>query len=54
MANSGFRGLGVDSREGLVGVEVVILAGGLAGLVYPQYAVLLEKQECPYLKAFWC
>jgi hypothetical protein len=54
MANSGFRALGEDSREGLVGVEVVILANGLADLVYLQSAVLFEKQESPYLKAFWC
>jgi hypothetical protein len=43
MANSGFRGLEEDSREGLVGVEVVILANGLADLVYLQSAVLFEK-----------
>jgi hypothetical protein len=52
MANSGFGGLGADSREGLVGVEVVILANGLADLVYMQWAVPLEKQEFPYLKVF--
>jgi hypothetical protein len=54
MANSGFQGLGEDSREGLVGVEAVILANGLADSVYPQSDVLFEKQKSPYLKAFWC